>query len=318
MKKDNGRFHVVFYKTKDVYKDAFLVSEIMAIYNNAFYNEMETDIEADGLMLSVAPDSSLAVIYDFNKPVGFSIQEMFKDEGQLKLYIDLICIKKEYQNKGLGDLILNKVEKKFEGICSEFVLTSVVSGHARGLYYKNNYMTKEFNGLAEVLEMVKPRDARMFAEAQVIYQVYKEMKSQGLKNVGQYVDYITKNKCFDNYYQYNLKSAEEVNDIFLKSKNMPYLMAGVQDMINNNLTISEYLKIVKGMESANDGSVSDKKFKLKRNINFYEKFNNEKFDYEKITKTFEYMELTEKDDHIHNDVNVRNNIVKHDALSKEI
>jgi len=89
-------------------------------------------------LLSLQGDFKEKFIVTENKEfAGFVILQMV---GSFKGYIQTICIKPEFRNKGIGTAVLKLCEERISGISSNvFMCVSSFNNRAQNLYYSLGY-----------------------------------------------------------------------------------------------------------------------------------------------------------------------------------
>lgn len=116
------------------------------IYEEAFQKNIE----------NIKAKKNIYVLTDKNEILGICKIDYIQDPftTQTVAYLNNICIKKEYQNKGLGTILLTKIEE----ICkknnaSKIMLTSNEKRIAANiLYQKQNYQKNTTNIYIKELE----------------------------------------------------------------------------------------------------------------------------------------------------------------------
>ncbi len=190
------------------------------------------------------------VAYDnFNNPCGFAFTNRETKGGDLEPFENIVKI--EYvgitpyaRKKGYATALVKAIEDEYRndpGV-DKIVLTSFATEEARNLYFKLGYVTTECS-MSKQPTMEKPSNLKILQEAQFVYELTKQMKAEGKKNVSKYVTNMMDNNNFENLYQYytvNSKNAKDeynrvnckIKRMILNSKSMPILLKLVDTMLN--------------------------------------------------------------------------------------
>lgn len=109
--------------------------QVIELYNKCFDGKVdEINIDSSGTVLIMEID---------NKIVGMGTIDILNDmfRNIRYGYLNNICINPDYQNKGLGTILINEIEKYAkENNCEYLMLTSNKSRiSAHKLYLKNGY-----------------------------------------------------------------------------------------------------------------------------------------------------------------------------------
>ena len=172
--------------------------------------------------------------------LGFVIINKIFDAKKIK--IEYLCVDKNQRENGVGTFLLKQVEKIAENLNLETVEASALVD-SMGVYYKNNFLIKENEHTPSINKIKKYVNKDFRQKGEICYEILKTMKQFKLNDVKEYIDMIVENQEYDNIYQYDI-TQQQINNYLVSDKQMPRLMAIMQDMIDYKIKPNQIVNFV--------------------------------------------------------------------------